>query len=147
MNALSDPQSYFAAYQMSFLVLAVLALMVVVQNFLTAPLAFIKEEQVPGMPLRFDHAHLSFRALRTYANSAESFPAFGWALLAAIVSGAPAGWVNGLALAFLGFRLAFWVIYYSGVGRIAGGPRTLCFVGGLLANAALAVMAIYAVLS
>jgi len=117
-----------------------------IQNFLTAPLAFIQEEQQPGMPLRFDHGKLSFRVLRTYCNTVESMPAFGFALLLAIVAGVSASWVNGLALLYLASRLAFWAVYYSGIGKVAGGPRTLAFVVGLAANAVLVIMALWALL-
>jgi len=59
-----------------------------IQNDLTAPLAFVKEEQFPGMP-----------------------------------------------------------IYYSGIGIVAGGPRTMAFLVGLIANFVLAIMAVVAIAS
>ena len=132
-------------YQSALMVLAGTAIIALVQSFLCAPLSFIKEEQVPGMPLRLDHSRLSFRAIRTYQNSVESLPPFLAALLLAIMVGVPAGAVNGLAVAYLVFRLAFWAIYYSGIGRVAGGARTLAYVGGLLANLALAGWALVAI--
>lgn len=144
MNSLFDVLPYLSSYQPSFLVLAALSLTVLIQNFASAPLAFISEEQVPGMPLQFDHSKLSFRVLRTYSNSTESFPAFGWALLAAIVAGASPILVNWAAGIFFVARMAFWAIYYSGIGKTAGGPRTMAFVVGLLANIALAGSAIWA---
>lgn len=134
---------HMAGYQPAFLALVLLCLAVLVQAFLTAPLAFVKEEQTPGMPLCGDHTQLSFRVLRTYANSVENLPAFGLVLLMAVLLGANATIVNWLAAIHVGFRFAFWVAYYSGTGRIAGGPRTLCYVGGLLANIALAGSCIY----
>ncbi|MEP5731857.1 MAG: MAPEG family protein [Sulfitobacter sp.] len=143
MSSLFEAVPYLSAYHLSFLVLAGISLITLIQNFATAPLAFVSEEQVPGLPVRFDHSNLSFRALRTYANSAETFPAFGWALFVAIVAGASPGAVNGLAVAYFGFRLVFWAIYYAGIGKPAGGPRTMAFVGGLLANIALACLALW----
>ena len=134
------------SYQCALFVLGVLCLTILIQSFLNAPLAFISEEQVPGMPLKSDHSKLSFRVLRTYANSVENLPAFGWALFVAIVAGASPALVNWLAGIYLFFRLAYWAVYYSGRGKIAGGPRTICYVGGWLTNAVLAVMAIYAVM-
>ncbi len=144
MSSLFDALPYLSAYHPSFLVLACLSLLTLAQNFATAPLAFLSEEQMPGMPLRFDHSKLSFRALRAYSNSTESFPAFGWALLAAIVAGGSPVLVNWLAVLYLCFRMAFCLIYYSGVGKPVGGPRTMAFVGGLLANIGLALIAIWA---
>ena len=131
MNSLFDAIPYLSNYQPSFIVLAVLSLTTLIQNFVSAPFAFVNEEQVPGMPLRFDHSKFSFRVLRTYSNSSENFPAFGWALLVAIVAGASPILVNWLAGIYLLFRMIFWAVYYSGIGKVAGGPRTLAFVGGL----------------
>ena len=147
MTSLFDAAPYLSAYHMSFLVLAGLSLVTLIQNFATAPLAFVREEQVPGMPVRHDHSKLSFRAVRTYSNSTETFPAFGWALLVAIVAGSSPMLVNWLAGAYFVFRMVFWAIYYSGVGRVAGGPRTIVFVGGLMANIALACTAIWTLLT
>jgi uncharacterized MAPEG superfamily protein len=147
MTSLFDTLPYLAPYQPSFLVLGLLALSVLIQSFVSAPLAFLKEEQVPGMPLRYDHSKLSFRALRAYGNAVENLPAFGWALLVAIAAGASAGLVNALAFIYLGVRMLFVVVYYSGIGKPAGGPRTLCYVGGLLTNIVLAGIAIYTLLT
>lgn len=110
------------------------------------PLAFIKEEQIPGLPLRGDHSLLSFRVLRTHANSAESLAPFGLALLLAILVGVAPGLVNWLAIIFLAARMSFWALYYSGVGKVAGGPRTISFVIGLVANATLAIACVVALI-
>ncbi len=134
-------------YHPALLALAVLCFIVLVQGFLTAPLAFVSEAQQPGMPLQGDHNQLSFRAIRTYANSTESLPMFGFALITAIILGASASLVNWLAGIHLVFRIAFWLVYYSGVGKVAGGPRTLCYVGGLVSNLVLAGAAVWAYLS
>lgn len=144
MQNLLETAPYLNAYQPAFLVVAVLAMVVLIQNFLTAPLAYAREEQVPGLPLRHDHSKLSFRAVRTYQNSAESFPAFIAATLVAVAGGAPPWVINGAAAIYLIARLAFWAIYYAGVGRVAGGPRTLAFVLCLLANIVIAGAAILA---
>lgn len=146
MNSLFEALPYLENYQPSFFVLVALSLTTLIQNFVTAPFAFVNEEQIPGMPLKYDHSKFSFRVLRTHSNSAESFPAFGWALLVAIVAGASPMLVNWLAGIYFTFRIAFWAIYYSGVGKVAGGPRTIAFVGGLLTNMVLAGAAIWALI-
>lgn len=143
MDSIFDTVPYLTAYRVSFLVLAGVALVTLIQNVATAPLAFVNEEQVPGMPLQFDHSKLSFRAIRTYSNSAETLPAFGWALLVAILSGASPSHVNWLACGYFASRIAFWALYYSGLGKPAGGPRTMAFVAGLLCNLCLAGAAIW----
>ena len=134
MHQIAELAPSLAAYQPSLLVLVALCLIVLVQSFLCAPLAFIKQEQQPGIPLRGDHDHLSFRVLRTHANSVESLSPLGFALLLAVLIGVSPSLTNWLCLIHLGFRIAFWAVYYSGVGKAAGGPRTLCYVGGLIAN-------------
>ncbi|MEM7615190.1 MAG: MAPEG family protein [Pseudomonadota bacterium] len=146
MDTLFAAAPYLEGYRPSFLVLAALSVVTLIQNFLTAPLAFVREEQTPGMPLQFDHSKLSFRALRTYQNSVESLPAFLAALLAAVIAGASPTLVNVTAGVYLAARLAFWGFYYAGVGKVAGGPRTLSFVICLLANLILAVAAFVALL-
>ncbi|MEP4194947.1 MAG: MAPEG family protein [Aliishimia sp.] len=145
MNSFFEVLPILYSYQFSFMVLAGLSLTTLLQSFLSAPFAFVKREQVPGMPLNFDHSKLSFRVLRTYSNSTESLPAFGWALLVAVIAGGTPSLVNWLAGLYFVCRMAFWVIYYSGVGKVAGGPRTMAYVGGLLANIALAITALVAV--
>jgi uncharacterized MAPEG superfamily protein len=143
LNSLFEAVPYLASYQVSFLVLAVLSLVALIQSFMNAPLAFGSEKQMPGMPLQHDHTQLSFRALRTYANTVENLPAFGFALLMAVAAGASPWIVNLLAGLHLAFRLAFWAIYYSGVGKVTGGPRTMVYVGGAFINIWIAGMAIF----
>lgn len=143
MNSMIETFPQLMPYQPALLALALLCMAVLIQSFLGAPLAFLREEQAPGMPLKGDHDLLSFRVLRTYSNSVENLPAFGLTLLLAIVLGVNASVVNWLAALHVVFRLAFWVVYYAGFGRVAGGPRTLSYVGGLLTNIVLAGACIF----
>ncbi|WP_298963261.1 MAPEG family protein [uncultured Roseibium sp.] len=144
MENLFEAAPFLNAYRPGLTIVAALSLIVLIQNFLTAPLAFAKEEQIPGMPLQYDHTKLSFRAVRTYQNSAESFPAFLAAVLIAIIAGVSPLLVNVAAGIYLAARLLFWGVYYAGVGRVAGGPRTIAFVVCLLANIVIAVAALIA---
>jgi uncharacterized MAPEG superfamily protein len=146
MNALID-HSLINPYLPALLALAVVCLAVQLQSMLTAPLAFLRKQQAPGMPLQGDHSLLSFRVLRTHLNSVESLAPFGFSLLLAMLLAASANWVNGLAIAHAAFRLLYWAVYYSGIGKVAGGIRTLCFVGGLSCNLVLLLMALYAAVS
>ena len=141
-----DLSHLVAAYRPALIVFVGLGLIALIQSFLCAPLAFIRDEQVPGMPPRGDHAVSSFRVLRTYANTVENLPAMVCALTVAILAGVSPILVNGLALAHLGFRLLFWVLYYGGVGLPAGGPRTLSYIGGMLSNLALGGAALWALI-
>lgn len=142
MTSLFEQLPYLEAYRLSILMLAALSVILMVQNFLTAPLAYVKQEETPGLPLQGGHANLSFRAVRTYQNSAESLPMFIAALLAAIVVGASPAVVNTASVIYVIARLLFWWIYYAGIGRSAGGPRTMIYVVSLIANAVIAVVAV-----
>ncbi|MCR9095766.1 MAG: MAPEG family protein [bacterium] len=146
MTVLEESLS-LSPYEPAVLAFAVLCMAVMVQAFLTAPLGFLKEEQAPGMPLRGDHDMFSFRVLRTYANSVENLPAFGFSLLLAILVGVSAAAVNWLAAIHVASRLAFWAVYYSGVGKVAGGPRTITYVAGALSNLVLTGMVLYTLVS
>ena len=144
MQSLIEVLPYLADYHPSFAALAILCFAVIFQGFLTAPLAFASGREEPGSPLKGTHADLSFRAVRTYANSVENLPVFAATLFLAVIAGVDATWVNWLVGIHLISRLLFWAVYYAGVGKIAGGPRTLAYVGGLLSNAILAGMTVYA---
>jgi uncharacterized MAPEG superfamily protein len=133
----------FEDYKPALIGLALLCMIPLIQSFLSAPFAFVKQQQVPGMPLNGDHSLLSFRVLRAYANSVESLPAFGIVLLLAVISGVSPSIVNWLVAIHLVARLAFWVVYYLGIGKIAGGPRTMCYVVGLLSNMVLVCVTVY----
>ena len=144
METLLQSVPFLAAYIPALLFLAILCILPPIQNILCAILAYSSNEQTPGMPVRLDHNALSFRVVRTYQNSVENLAGFGFALLAAIMLGAAPFWVNLLAGIHLAFRLVFWAVYYSGSGKVAGGPRTLSYIGGMASNLALAGMAVYA---
>ena len=131
------------AYKLALIGLAILCLIPLIQSFLAAPLAFIKDEQQPGMPIKGDHSLFSFRVLRTYSNSVENLPAMGLAVVMAIMLSVSASLVNWLVIIHLLARLAFWFFYYSGIGKVAGGPRTMSYVVGLLSNIMLVGAIIY----
>ncbi|MEJ8473192.1 MAPEG family protein [Roseibium algae] len=142
MTSLFEAVPYLAAYRPSFAILALLVIVTIVQAILCVPLAFLKKEQTPGLPLKLDHSSLSFRVMRTYSNTVETLPIFGFALLAASAAGTSPALVNWLAGIYLAFRLLYWAVYYSGIGRASGGPRSMCFIGAMTANAVLAVAAL-----
>jgi len=143
MNTAIEQLPLISVYQPTLLALVILCLAVMLQSFLSAPLAFLKQEQVPGKPLKGDHQLFSFRVLRTYANSVENLPAFGLTIIIAILIGVNPTLVNWLAVIHVALRLGYWIVYYGGIGKIAGGPRTICYVGGLTSNIVLACACIY----
>jgi uncharacterized MAPEG superfamily protein len=127
--------------------LALLCFAVVMQSVLLAPMAHATAKEEPGMPLQGSHKDLSFRVIRTHANSVENLPTFIAILLLAVVAGVDPTWANWLAGIHVVARLLFWAVYYSGVGKVAGGPRTISFVGGWLTNSILAGMTIFALVN
>jgi len=140
MPSLFEAIPYLSDYKPAFAVLAILCLIILIQNVMTAVFAFASGDQVPGLNTRFDHTKFSFRILRTYYNSVENFPAFGWALLVAVIAGVAPVSVNWLAITHLAFRLAFWGVYYGGIGKVGGGLRSFCYIGGLIANFSLVIL-------
>lgn len=145
MTSIFQTLPQLAQYHLTLSLLAALILLVLMQGFLLAPLAFIKEEQSPGMPLKGDPSLFSFRVIRTYQNSTESLPLILGAAFLAIIAGVSPGWVNWLVGIHFLARIAFWVAYYSGVGKHAGGIRTLTFVIGLVSNIVLAGMTLFTI--
>ncbi len=146
MDAISNmPQ--LLAYQPSLIALACLCLIVLIQSLLAGVVGFGQSAEVPGMPLKGSHSEMSFRILRTYANSTENLSVMVATAFLAILAGANANWVNGLVILHVLFRTAYWAVYYSGVGAVTNGPRTITYVLGWLMNIILAIMTIFAMAS
>ncbi len=141
MESLSQAWPALAAYSTALAALMLLILAVLVQAFLAGVIGLNKSGgELPGVPLQGNHANLNFRVLRTYGNSVENLPVFTATLLLAIIASASPKWVNALAAIHVAFRLLFWGVYYSGIGKVAGGPRTIAYVLGWFTNLALAVI-------
>jgi len=129
-------------YHPALVALAILCLAVLLQAVLTAVFAFSKGEQAPGMPLKGGPDLHSFRVLRTYGNSTENLPAFIGALILAIMVGVKPSLVNWVAGIHVGFRLLYWMVYYSKAGAKTPGPRTALYLGGWLTSIILVVAAL-----
>jgi len=76
---------------------------------------------------------LRARLLGAHNNGIETFPFFLGAVLLAEFRAAPQAWIDGLAVAFLVFRLAFVLAYVSGRST----TRTLLWNAGFIANTAI----------
>lgn len=146
MTSLLETIAGLSSYQPTIACLLILCLMVVVQGFLAGALGLAQSEEVPGVPLKGNHDDRPFRIIRTYANSTENLPAFFAAAALAVVVGAPATVVNWIVALHLVSRLAYWPIYYAGIGKNGGGLRTIVYVGGLLANLGLVLIALFALI-
>ena len=133
-------------YYPSLMALLILCLAILVQSFIAGAIGLGKSAEVPGIPLKGNHADFSFRTLRTFHNSIENLPVFIATLGIAIIAGAPVAWVNGLASLYVVLRLIYWAVYYSGIGKVEAGPRTIVFVLGFFTNVAIAIVGLIAML-
>ena len=146
MESLYQSLPQLAAYHSSLVFVALLVLAVLVQGFLAGVLGLGKGEETAGMPLKGDHSKLSFRVLRTYANSTENFSVMIATTLLAILVGVSPAIVNWLVGLHVVLRLLYWAIYYGGIGKVTAGPRTITYVAGFLMNLILAGFVIAALL-
>lgn len=146
MESMIEIMPHLAAYYPAFVGLIFLCLIVLTQGFLAGAFGLGGGEEVAGMPLQGNHTKLSFRLLRTYGNSTENFSVMVTTTFLAILAGVSVVLVNWLVGLHLLCRLIYWCVYYSGVGKVAGGLRTIVYVGGLLANIVLALAAAYTIM-
>lgn len=75
--------------------------------------------------------HLPPRQQRAYwaqLNAFEAFPLFAAAVIVAHLARAPQPWVDGLAVAFIGFRITYTLAYIYDHDRL----RSLLWTGGVL---------------
>lgn len=75
----------------------------------------------------------AWRAHAAHLNSLEAFPLFGIAVLAAVWRGAPAGTVDGLAMAFIGVRLAYGLAYLFDTPTL----RSILWLSGMASTVAI----------
>ena len=133
-----------ASYHTALLMAAVLILSVHAQSFLSAMFKIVLGKQAPGVPAAGDYGNKTFRIYRAHMNSVENLSMFIGALLLAMIAGVSPNLVNWCAIIHVIARLAFWAIYYMGMGALAGGIRTIVFVIGFLASGVLAVAGLLA---
>lgn len=90
------------------------------------------QARLAGLPYRANAAHL---------NSFESFPLFAAAVLAALATGADAGRVNLLAVAYVLLRLAYGAVYLMNLASL----RSLAWFGSIGCSIAIFVAALRAI--
>ena len=67
----------------------------------------------PGAPVTADHSSLLFRVHRAHANTNETLAGFVVLTLFALVTRANPEWLNGLAMTYIGARVAHMTCYYA----------------------------------
>ena len=133
----------FDPYSHAIVSLAAVALISLLQN-LHVGLRRGKEGLAPDAKIPDSYDSAFFRIYRTYANGTEAHPVFAITVIAAILAGASAFWVNLLASLFLLLRLGYWWVYVSGTGKPHAGLRSFVFIAGWAVNLLLALIAIIA---
>ncbi|MEM7257757.1 MAG: MAPEG family protein [Pseudomonadota bacterium] len=133
-------------YSTALICLMILVLAVSAQSFISTFVNLLKREGTPGQIVEGDHQASHWRLYRTHQNSVENFSPFAATVVAGILVGASAGWINMLAVIHLLARLAHWVIYSKGLGPVASGPRTISYVVGFFSNIVMALVVLFAVL-
>lgn len=143
MQSMIETVPQLAAYYPAIVALILLCLMVLVQGFLAGLLGLAGGEETAGLPLKGDHTKFSFRTLRTYHNSTENFSVMIATTILAILAGVSVALVNWLVGLHVMIRLVYWAVYYSGVGKVGGGIRTITYVAAFFMNVILAVATAY----
>jgi uncharacterized MAPEG superfamily protein len=82
-------------------------------QLIVADLSAIRAGHTAGTPIPADFSRFYFRAARAHANTNESLSAFGLLAITGVLSGAAAGWLNVLSVAYLLSRVAHMVAYYA----------------------------------
>lgn len=103
--------SSFASYQSTLIVMALAALLLVVQ-LIVADLVAIKQRHKAGYPIPADSSQFLFRAARAHANTNESIAAFALLAITGILLAASPRWLNALAMLWLAARAVHMLAYY-----------------------------------
>lgn len=91
----------------------------------------------PGAPVTADHSSLLFRVHRAHANTNETLAGFVVLTLFALAARANPEWLNGLAMTYIGARLAHMTFYYANLKSlrsVAFGISLVALVGILVAG-------------
>jgi uncharacterized MAPEG superfamily protein len=135
---------FLVPYSPSLFALGLLTLAQVVQGFLAGLIKNGMEKQPPGMVLEGGYADFGWRVARTHINGVENYAGILGAALLAMIAGASPALVAWLVWIIVALRLAYWPIYYAGVGAHGGGIRSIVFVASVVVNLVLAAVAILA---
>jgi uncharacterized MAPEG superfamily protein len=132
-------------YTMAFWGLLVALITLQVQWFVASG---SKAKQPGAIPGKIDeslgHSSFVFRAHRTYLNSLENFPAMLGTSLLAILIGANALWTGLLIWLYALARIGHMALYYGISTDRNPSPRTWFFMLGWVANIALLVFCVIA---
>ncbi len=134
----------FADYRWAIAAIVIYAVIAQLLNALTG----IRKgslELTPGTAPDQDYSNPSYRLDRAYMNTVEVLAFLGLVVVAAILAGVSAAWVNALTTAALAFRICAAFVYLRGIGKPYGGIRTGFMILTSLVVYALAIMTLVAV--
>lgn len=131
-------------YSTALLCLIILVLAVSAQSFISTFANLLKREGTPGKIVEGNHGDSHWRLYRVHQNSVENFSPFAATVIAGVLVGASAGWINTLAVIHLVARLTHWFVYNQGIGAVAMGPRTISYVVGFASNVVMALVVLFA---
>lgn len=133
-------------YSTALLCLMILVLIIGVQSLISTYVNLLKGGGTPGKIVEGNHEESPWRLYRVHQNSIENFSLFAATVVAGVLVGASAGWINALAVIHLIARLVHWFVYSKGIGAVAAGPRTISFVVGFTCNLVMALVVLVALL-
>jgi uncharacterized MAPEG superfamily protein len=132
-------QEWLVPYGTTIWAMGIMGGLILVQ-ILVLDLAGMGSGHVPGAPVTADHGSFFFRATRAHANTNESIAAFVLLALFGILHNAAPGWLNLLAVVYVGARIAHMVCYYLGIGIL----RSTAFAVALFALIGMLVVGVAA---
>lgn len=137
----------FADYRVSLLAIALLLVVVFVQWLVSSGRKAREEGAIPGTPPKTqDHHNFTFRAWRTHQNTLENLGTMLGAAFLAILAGASPLVVAWLSWIMVLARVIHMVLFYAIATNKNPSPRSYFFMLAWLANIALLVVAISAIL-
>ena len=132
---------FSADYSLAIVCLIIAAAMIALTEF---PVAYARKKldgHYDNRNPRMQQARLSgfgARALGAHQNTIEAFPVFAAGVVLAIVFAADSGWVNALALVFLGARMIYLLCYLADLHLL----RSLIWMLGFGASIGLMLLAL-----
>lgn len=134
-------------YQTSLLWVGILLAVIILQWLIASYAKASEPGAIPGQPPRaFGHAHFAFRAWRTHQNSLENASTMIGGAIFAILAGANPAWLQGLLAIMVVSRIAHMALYYAIATDKNPSPRSYFFMISWLANVAVIVLGIMAII-
>lgn len=134
-------------YQFALLGVGGLLLLVMIQWLIASGRKAKQPGAIPGTPpSQLSHQDFTFRAWRTHQNTLENLGAMLGGSFFAILAGASVTWVSALIWVMLVARVLHMVLYYAIATDKNPSPRSYFFMLGWVANLALILCGVVALL-